>query len=83
MIGEKLKTLRLGSINMEPENKKIYINNALLPETKSLLYKTKEQMRIKNWHKTWVYAHDVYILREENGQKIKIRNEEDLQKLTE
>lgn len=57
------------------------MNEAQLPETKRLLYKVKEVIKSKSWNKAWIYAHNVFLLMEENGNQIKIENEEDLENL--
>lgn len=74
----KESRLRLGDIDKRPENKKIYANEAILPETKRLLFLVKEKIIVMKWHKAWVYANDVYLLMSEKGQRIRISNEEDL-----
>lgn len=73
----KEKKPRLGDINKAPENKKIYANDALLPETKNLLYKTKQVMLQKKLEESM----DIYIMMTENGNKIKIKDEDDLTNL--
>lgn len=73
----KESKFRLGDINKRPENKKIYANEATLPETKRLLHQTKEQLIKMNWDRAWIYARDVYIyLRNENDQRIRLNNKE-------
>lgn len=72
---------RLANLGKSPENKKMYVNEAQLPETKRLLYKVKEVIKSKSWNKAWIYAHNVFLLMEENGNQIKIENEEDLENL--
>lgn len=69
---------RLKNLKMQPENKKIFVNEALTYETKKLLYQTKLEARTKEWYKIWIYAGDVYIKLEEKGKEIKIQDEESL-----
>lgn len=77
----KVKRPRLSDINMQPENKLIYVNEMLTKETKFILYNAKKEATARQWHKVWVYAGDVYILQEEKGQGIKIENKHQLETL--
>lgn len=73
----KVSKLRLGQIKRQPENKKIYINEALIPKKKQLLYKTKNEAKDRQW-KVWTYKGEVYVKRSVNEPQIKISNEEEL-----
>lgn len=77
----RLKKMRLGDIGRQPENKRIYVNEANIPETKRLLYLAKEHAIRLGWHKTWIYANEVYIVRQDKEQSIRIQDEEDLAQL--
>lgn len=77
----KAAKLRLGQINRQPENKKIYVNEALIPKKKQLLYKTKNASKDKQWI-VWTYKGEIYVKRSPNENQIKIANEEELVLLT-
>lgn len=77
----KVKKLRLGDIQEQPENKYIFMNEMLTPEAKRILYLTKSEAKNRNWYKTWVYAGDVHVQMEGNGKIIKIENEDQLKTL--
>lgn len=72
---------RLGNIGIEPENKKIFINEALIPQRKRLLYMAKQEARNRNWNRVWTYSGAIYVIIEENRRNIKLESEEDLEKL--
>lgn len=69
---------RLKNIGMEPENRYIFVNEALIPSRKNLLYKVKGEARDRNWKSVWTYKGDIYIKKEENGVQIRIETEDDL-----
>lgn len=69
---------RLGDIGLEPENKMVFINEALIPTRKRLLFKVKGEARDRRWKGVWTYKGDIYIRLEENGVQVKIETEEDL-----
>lgn len=77
----KKNRMRLGQIKMQPENKKIYINEALIPKKKMLLYKTKNAAKDKQW-KVWTFKGEVYIKRSASEVEIKVKNEEELVLIT-
>lgn len=79
MKAVKEKNLRLGDVNMEPENKKVFVNEALIPKRKRLLYMVKNEARGRNWKAVWTYKGDIFLKMEENGQQIKVNNEEELE----
>lgn len=72
-------TLRI--LQKQPENKKIFFNEALIPEAKRLLFLAKTEVKNRKWIKAWAYAGEIYILMENNGNRIKINDEEDLTNL--
>lgn len=74
----KTRKPRLSDINMQPENKMIYVNEMLTREAKFILYNIKREAIMRQWYKVWVYAGDVYVLQEEKGRKIKIENRQQL-----
>lgn len=70
-----------GMMNLDPGNRKIYINEALIPTRKFLLYKVKQEGKSKNWRYIWTYAGSIYIKIEKDGNNIKINSIEDLELL--
>lgn len=79
MKAMKMSRPRLGNINMEPENKMIFINEALIPERKKLLFQAKQEARTRNWFRVWTYAGAIFVLLEEKGKNIRIESEEELE----
>lgn len=77
----KDKKLRLGDVSMEPENKKIYVNEALIPKRKKLLFMVKHEARERGWKAVWTYKGDIYVKLEDNGSQIKVNNVEELEVL--
>lgn len=75
----KVSKPRLGNINMEPENKMVFINEALIPERKRLLFQAKQEARVRNWYRVWTYAGAIFVLIEEKGKNIKIESEQELE----
>lgn len=78
----KKAKITLGQIGIAPENKKVYVNEALIPIRKKLLYMAKREGREKQWLAIWTFRGDIYIKRRENEGPIKIENEEELILLT-
>lgn len=74
----KKRQLTLREINRSPKERRIYVNDLCLLETKRLLYLVKQEMRNRNWYRAWIFANDVYLIRGKGEQNIKIENEEDL-----
>lgn len=79
MKAMKMSRPRLGNIKMEPENKMIFINEALIPERKKLLFQTKQEARTRNWFRVWTYAGAIFVLIEEKGKNIRLESEEELE----
>lgn len=74
----KRAKLRLGSIGLEPENRKLYVNEALISKRKKLLYLVKEEARKEKWVAVWTFKGAIFIKRTENDPQIKIETEEEL-----
>ena len=67
---------------------KIYINESLSPETRKLLYKTKqftrEMQQVKGRLFVWTFKGDIYLRKDSAGApKVKITSELDLNNITE
>lgn len=75
----KTKKLRLKDVQEQPENKFIYVNEMLTREVKQILYMTKQEAKNKGWYRVWIYAGEVYVLMEEKGRQINIKNLEQLE----
>lgn len=79
----KKAKLRLGQIRRAPENKKLYVNEALIPERKKLLYRVKNESKNREWKAVWTYKGAIYIKISENQNPIRIVSEEELVTLIE
>lgn len=78
LVEAKKARLRVGQIGKVPENKKIYVNESLIPSRKKLLFKTRAEAKEKNWVAVWTYRGAIFIKRSERENRIKIESEEDL-----
>lgn len=80
-VMKELKNRRptLEMINMEPTQRKIYINESLTPNAKSILYRAKIAAREKGWNRVWTYAGTVYLKIEREGTQIKIESLEEME----
>lgn len=72
----------LSILKKQPERRKIFFNEALIPEAKRLLYLAKTEVKNRKWIKAWAYAGEIYVLMEQNGNRIKINDEDELATLT-
>lgn len=72
----------LSILKKQPERRKIFFNEALIPEAKRLLFLAKTEVKNRKWIKAWVYAGEIYVLMEQNGNRIKINDEDELATLT-
>lgn len=59
----------------------IYINENLTPQTKKLLWQTKEQARAKNYKFVWVRNGVVFVRKEQGSGAVRILEEGDLERL--
>lgn len=77
----KKRKPKLRTINMEPSDRNIYINESLTPKAKSILYNVKKAANEKKWFRVWTYAGAIYLKMEKEGTQIKIKTIEEMETL--
>lgn len=66
-------------LKMEPASRKVFINEALIPARKNILYRVKQMARERNWKRVWTYGGAIFLKTEIEGPQIKIETVEDLE----